>query len=296
MNSRINKLSLIFLLGLGLMLSTIPSKAEANVRAPLSTWLWDTAKIQTKGDEILSFLEKQNVKQVYLQVNSQIPVSAYKQFISKASRKYIKVHALDGAPDWVSPNGGQHLKSMFDWLRAYQRQALPQERFSGVHLDVEPYLHSSWNSDYDNSVLAYQKMLSNAKVYSGQLKLPLGADIPFWFDEKMYNNSYGKGDLASWVIRNVHYISIMAYRDQAVGPNGIIELVKNEVNLANKLGKAIIIGVETGQSYEAQYVSFYEEGQAYMFNQLQLVQSAYSKVRNVSFAIHYVDSWMAMKQ
>lgn len=271
-----------------------PSKVEAATNLSLSTWLWDTATIQSKGNEILSFLEKHQVNQVFLQVNNKIPSTGYKAFIAKATSKNIKVHALDGAPDWVGSKGETHVKSFFDWVKAYQKQALPNERFAGIHLDVEPYLHSSWNANYSKAVISYQTLLTNAKKYSQELTLPLGADIPFWFDEKTYNNKLGKGDLASWVIRTVDYVSIMAYRDQATGPNGIIELAKNEVLFATSLGKPVIIGVETGKSEEANYVSFYEEGQTYMFQQLEKVRATYS-TPNVSFAIHYLHSWMAMK-
>ncbi|ALC92404.1 hypothetical protein AM500_23530 [Bacillus sp. FJAT-18017] len=65
-----------------------------------ATWLWDTALIQLKPDEVIAYLNGNNANRVYLQINRSIPNAAYKQFISKASAAGIQLHALDGAPTY----------------------------------------------------------------------------------------------------------------------------------------------------------------------------------------------------
>lgn len=257
-----------------------------------STWLWDTEAIITQGDKILSFLQQNHVGQVYLQVNPQLNHNVYRSFIEKATNKKIKIHALDGAPNWVANGGNKHQDQFFAWIKQYQKSASSNQKFSGVHLDVEPYIASGWSTDYNGTVLSYQQLIKKAVQYSKQLNIPLGVDIPFWFDEKSFNNKFGKGSLASWVIQTVDSITIMAYRDKANGPNGIIELVSNEVDLCKKYRKPLIIGVETGESSEANYVTFYEEGQAYMLSQLNQVQATYPSQK---IAIHSLQSWMLMK-
>lgn len=287
-------LSLVLLMGFGpLQTLSQPIKAHANAGVPTATWLWNTSTIAAQGNEILSFAGNNQVKQIYLQVNKSIPFDTYKTFIQKATEKGIEIHALDGSPQWVSSKGSAYSKEFFNWVGNYQKSASQTQRFTGIHLDIEPYLYSGWNSKFKNTVLAYQNIINHAAVTSEQLGLTFGIDIPFWFDEIAYSNTYGKGNLANWAIKTTSFTTIMAYRDQAAGGNGIIELVRNEVQYASSLGKPIVIGVETGKSEEANLVSFYEEGAAHMYSQLSLVKSAYPQP-DVTFAIHHLHSWMIM--
>ncbi|CEG25614.1 hypothetical protein BN1002_00429 [Bacillus sp. B-jedd] len=253
---------------------------------PRATWLWNTTLIETQPDEVLAFLGENNANQVYLQINRNISITSYKQFIAKASALGIKVHALDGAPNWVSGSGTTYLNQLMGWVKTYQAEALPAEKFSGIHLDVEPYLYSGWTSNYKATVLAYQNLLLNAKSQARQLGLPIGADMPFWFDEHSYNNKIGKGNLANWVIQTVDSPTIMAYRDTAPA---IANIISTELQMANAAGKTLIIGVETGATSEGDFITFYEEGKAYMEGELAQVGG------NLTFAIHYLESWMAMK-
>ncbi|QOR67004.1 amidase [Cytobacillus suaedae] len=263
---------------------------------PRSTWLWDTTEIVNNSDEILTFLVDKKVKVVYLQVNPTVSIEAYKAFINRATSNQIQIHALDGAPDWVAPKGITHQRSFFTWVEGYQAEALETERFTGIHLDVEPYLYSGWTSNYKKTVLSYQNLLSEAVLEAEQLNLPIAFDIPFWFDEKNYNNTFGKGNLASWVIQKAGHVTIMAYRDQALGQNGINELVQNEMNEARKYNTQVTIAVETTPSSEATYVTFYEEGLEHMEQQLRIVRDQYADYSSFSgFAVHSIAGWMNMR-
>lgn len=274
--------AILFLLAAGSMANPIV-KAEGTPRA---TWLWDTSLIESQPDEVLAFLQENNANQVFLQINRNISIDSYKRFISKASALGIKIHALDGAPGWVSGKGGAYLNQFMGWVASYQGEAAPEEKLSGIHLDVEPYLYSGWTSNYKATVLTYQNLLLNAKAQSSQLGLHLGADMPFWFDEHSYNNKIGKGNLANWVIQTVDFPTIMAYRDTA---GAITDIISNEVRMAQNAGKTLIVGVETGASSEGNFITFHEEGKAYMEGELAAVGGSHV------FAIHYLESWMNMK-
>jgi hypothetical protein len=280
---------MLTLLVVGSLVNPFDSKVNAE-GTPRATWLWDTALIQSKPDEVLAFLSESNANQVYLQINISIPNSSYRQFISKASAIGIQVHALDGAPNWVSSKGSTYLNTFFSWVKNYQATAAPAEKFTGVHLDVEPYLFSGWTSNYKSTVLSYQNILLSAKSQAAQLRLPLGADMPFWFDEYTYNNKIGKGNLAQWVISTVDSPTIMAYRDTAPA---IADIISNEVNMARAAGKTLVIGVETGATSEGDFITFHEEGKMYMEGELSAVQTQYGG--NLVFAIHYLESWINMK-
>jgi hypothetical protein len=257
-----------------------------------ATWLWNPWEIVSDETGTLSFLEQKQVNKVYVQIDRDIPMNVYRSFITKASVKGIYVYALDGAPGWVAPKGYRNQDVLMNWLKTYQAGSIASQKFAGIHLDVEPYLYSGWNSNRATTVKSYQALLTMANTSAAALKLPLEADLPFWFDEVTYNNTYGKGNLAEWVITKTNSVTIMAYRDTA---DAIIEIVKNEVAFAGKHNKAVVIGVETGATDEGDMISFYEEGEAYMNNQLASVATHYSSVPGYKgMAIHHVGSWKTM--
>ncbi|MGM0843389.1 MAG: amidase [Bacillota bacterium] len=265
----------------------------ALVKQDRATWLWDPWLIVKDEEGTIAFLESKKLNKVYVQIDSEIPITVYQNFIESASAKGMKIYALDGAPDWVAPRGYISQNILMKWLEAYQEEASSQQKFSGVHLDVEPYLYSGWNSKRGATVKSYQALLLRAKNAADKLNLPLEADMPFWFDEISYGNVYGKGLLAEWVIKNMDGVTIMAYRDSSAM---IIDIVKKEVEWAGKYFKPLVVGVETGETSEGDAISFYEEGESFMNEQLQGVKDYYRNTAGFGgTAVHHVGSWMTIK-
>jgi hypothetical protein len=267
--------------------------AKAAGMEDYATWLWNPWMIVDDESGTLAFLGSKGLNKVYLQIDRDIQQSVYRSFIEKASAKGIKVYALDGGPNWVAPEGYLSLNQLINWVKTYQGESSPLQQFAGVHLDVEPYLYSGWSSNQAATIKTYQALLLRAKSSTASLNISLEADLPFWFDEISYKNTYGKGILAEWVIANTSGVTIMAYRDTATM---IIELVKNEVGYAGKYNKKLVIGVETGQTNEGNMISFFEEGEAYLNQELEKVKSFYAGTPGYSgIAVHHVGSWLTMK-
>ncbi|KOP78343.1 amidase [Lysinibacillus sp. FJAT-14745] len=289
----LSKTIIAFIVTIVSTLGLTMGKVDAMAMQDKATWLWDTTKIVEDESGVLSFLESKHINKLYLQINSDIASNYYKSFIDKATAKGIKVYALDGSASWVSAEGYEMQDQLFDWLHTYNENAAATEQFSGVHLDVEPYLNSGWSLNQGNTIESYQALLTKAKEGTEQLQIPLEVDMPFWFDEIAFSNQYGNGILAEWVIDQVNSVSIMAYRDTA---KDIIKIVENEIEYAQKVNKSVVIGVETGASDEGKNITFYDNGEAYMNKQLARVHQHYANKTSYSgFAIHHVDSWMNMQ-
>ncbi|MDN5709514.1 MAG: amidase [Planococcus sp. (in: firmicutes)] len=258
-----------------------------------ATWLWNPWMFVEDEGAVLTFLENKNVNKVYVQIDRDIPKNTYRSFVAQAHARGIAVFALDGAPSWVAPKGYTNQNMLMNWLGTYQSGSTEQASFDGIHLDVEPYLYSGWNSNRAATVKSYQSLLQRAIVSSAQLNLPLEADMPFWFDEIPYKNTFGSGLLAEWVIANTDGVTLMAYRDSAPM---IIEIVKTEIAMAEKYGKNVVVGVETGVTDEGSIITFAEEGEAFMNVQLAEVAAHYSGHSSYEGnAIHHVGSWMTLK-
>jgi len=266
--------------------------AEAADRDVRATWLWNPWMIYNDEAGTLAFLESKQLNKVYVQIDADIPKAVYRSFIEKAAAKGMRIYALDGAPGWVAPKGAVYQDQLMSWIKTYQTGSTAAQKFAGIHLDVEPYLYSGWKTNQATTVKAYQALLTKAKNSAAALNLPLEADMPFWFDEVSYKNTYGKGVLAEWVIAKTDSVTLMSYRDSAPL---IIDLVKNEMAYGQKYGKKVVVGVETGQTDEGNSLSFYEEGEAVMNAQLSLVNSHYAGHPGFGgIAVHHVDSWKTL--
>lgn len=92
------------------------------------------------------------------------------------------------------------------------------------------------------------------------------------------------------------YVTIMDYRDFAEGPDGIIENGQNEVDHGSSIGKKVVIGVETYDvPGDPEFVTFYDEGEAYMNQELEKVEAYFaSSDRYGGLAIHYYTTYKNM--
>lgn len=282
----------ILVIFFSIVLLSIFGKADEMSTKDQSTWLWSTSMIVNNEARTLEFLENKKINKVYLQIDCNISSSVYQDFIEKSLIKGIKVYALDGSPIWVSSEGYQKQDQLMAWLGSYQQKSATHQQFAGIHLDVEPYLNSGWETNREQTIKLYQDLLIRAKEHATHLGLPLEVDMPFWFDGISYSNQYGDGILAEWVIDQVESVTIMAYRDTAAK---IVEKVESEIAYAEKVNRSIVVGVETDASNEGQKITFYEEGEEYMNEQLALVQNSLrDRTAFNGIAIHHVDSWMSM--
>ena len=266
------------------------SESTPEVRA---TWLWNPWMFVKDEAGTLAFLESKQVNKVYVQIDRDISKAVYRSFIGKAKAKGIEIYALDGAAAWVAPKGYTNQNQLMNWLTNYQNNTATNAQFSGVHLDVEPYLYSGWNTNRATTIKSYQSLIQRANASTAKLALPLEVDMPFWFDEIKYKNTFGTGLLAEWVIANTNSVTIMAYRDSAPM---IIDIVKNEMTMAQNYGKSIVVGVETGVTDEGSIITFAEEGETFMNQQLAEVATHYAG--NPAYkgnAIHHVGSWMTLQ-
>lgn len=283
-------LSMVFTMNLG--------KTEAAINAPeKATWLWHTKDIIDKADEQLAFLVEQDATVVYLQVNRSIKAKEYYTFIQKANDLGIEVHALDGSSKWVRTSDQSKAIKFFEWVADYQKKAPHNAKFTGIHLDVEPHVLKEWKTMYDEVVLNYQNLLVVSNEWAKAMELPLVVDIPFWFDKRFYDNQYGNGVLSEWIIDHTDGVTIMAYRDKAIGSNGIIELSRTEMDYAATVGKYVSIAVNTKKSSEGEYLTFYEETNKEMIEQLAIVENEFQNTASFDgFSIHSIDHWMNMKR
>lgn len=276
-----------------LSLHTSKTYADKKIEKERSVWIWNPKILLDESKDPLTFLESKQINKVYLQIDATISKPIYQNFIEIAHSKGIQVAALDGDAHWTTKESTHSLDQFLKWLEQYQKESTDAQQFRGIHLDIEPYTTPLWDKNRMKAIENFQQLVLQAKEKAHQLSIPLELDIAFWYDEVKYHTKYGRGVLSNWTINNSDSVTIMAYRDYS---NGIIRSVKHEIAYAKRVGKKVVIGVETMKSAEGNRVSFFEEGEEYLNTHLKNVHSYYSNRQSFNgIAIHHLESWMEMK-
>ncbi|MBY0205347.1 MULTISPECIES: hypothetical protein [Paenibacillus] len=269
--------------------ATIHGKLDRPVRG---TWVWDTTQIRNNAQDILSFAKANNINTIYLQMNRDIKIPEYKNFIRLARAQNIAVDIMDGRSAWGLTESREQIASFMDWIEAYQAQALANEKFAGIHLDIEPHVHPQWKINQASVITQWQGNVNYIVDRAARMKMPVAADLPFWLDN--YKIPGSTMAVSSWMIRKFDSITIMAYRDTAAA---IYNVAKDELIDAASVGKKISIAVETKQSKEGDFITFYEEGDAYMEEQLKLVEKMASAHASFNgFSVHEYSSWKTLRK
>ncbi|WLR49099.1 hypothetical protein LC065_08035 [Halobacillus litoralis] len=277
-------------------------------------WAWfpnEDINTEESREEMVSFAEEKGVNVIYLNIGARedLPYiqkhpEQYQAFIQLAHANGIEVHALDGAAEWaLAENRHVALSRLFDVLD-YNRTVEEDEKFDGIQFDIEPYLLDEWDTDERTEVIdQYLKGLHviDSIVQSPKMKsdFEFMVAMPFWFDGEKYETTY-KGvtqPLSDHVMDTVSDgVAIMAYRDFAEGRDSISYHTEHEVDYANQIGSKVILGVETQYLEPYEKVSFFEEGEAYMNEQLQILDELYENEPSYAGqAIHKYQSYQTMK-
>ncbi|WP_163536605.1 S-layer homology domain-containing protein [Gracilibacillus sp. YIM 98692] len=246
-------------------------KTEKNV------WIWDRTAISETPDETINFLVQHHVDNLYLHFNPLIKES-YPYFIQKATENGMKVHALMGAPKWGLEANVSDGKHRIDLVREYNENAPADGKFIGIHFDIEPHVLDEWDQDRADAVQQWVNAAQEYIEYAKEFGFTVGTDLPFWTDgpsvEPYYPHFYQK------MIDMNDYVTVMAYRNTALGSNSITSLSENEVLYADS--PKVEIGVELNPHY-LDYVSFDNKTNLEMEEELALVRDYYKDLKAIGF-------------
>ncbi len=261
-----------------------------DVPPPRDVWLWNREVILTPGGraQVLQFAREQRVRAIYIE--SPVLLSNYPNtlstFIAEAATYGIQVELLMGDPRWALSSYHDDAISLAQQAVAFTLQ-LTGPRPIGLHVDVEPYALPEWTTDRNGTANQYLDLLEKLQAEVQGTPLILTVDIPFWYDGVTVTRNGQTRSMHMWTIDMVDRVTIMAYRDHAQPPDGIIDHVSNEIAYANTRGKRVVIGVETQCGLWPEKISFCEEGLAAMESALAEVQSTYRSAPAFdNFAVH----------
>lgn len=243
--------------------------ADPITRDPVvrGTYIWEAHEVIRNSQEILDFAKEKNLNWLYVRLDLEQPYTKYSSFVKQAAAAGIEVHALGGHPIWALEENRPRMMRLVNYVKNYNRAVEGDERFHGIHLDIEPYVLPAWR---ENSQQVISEWTANLDAFVTELKkdsnLEASMDMAVWLDK--YKVTGQDMSLSKWMINRMDHVSLMAFRDVAEGSNGIVAVSKEEIAFADELGKPIKISVEIKASHEGDHISFYEEGAAYMEEEL----------------------------
>ena len=220
----------------------------------------------------------------------------YRQFNRLAHRSGIAVHALAGDPRWGK---AQYHHIPLEWVKSVRQlnaHSTQEERFDGIHTDVEVYLLSKTWSEHPEVLLGGYLDL-NAKIASELANDPLtfGVDVPFWFDDDTSYRILWNGNIkvpTQHVLDTVDTVTVMAYRNFSEGSDGTIHLVSLELDYADRLGKQVVIGQETQTDLYPSYITFGGTSCKTLSREMEKVERAVGHRPSFGgFAIHHYESY-----
>ncbi|NEE02742.1 Ig-like domain-containing protein [Phytoactinopolyspora halotolerans] len=185
----------------------------------------------------------------------------------------------------------------------YNLSSADDERFDGVNVDIEPYIHSDFRArkpELQRQWLDILETMIERRDAAGS-GLVFGPAIPRWLDTSDCCDAIewkGETKPLSEHMQDLNdYISIMNYRDTADGGAGLVAQMRNEIAYAESIGKpnSVVSGVETldivGRSGDPETITFREEGRTALERELDTLYAAYADSPAFGgVAMHHYDS------
>jgi len=262
--------------------SDLPAQAGVAAAMPRAMWAWETEPILLDLDyrkKLLNLCKKENIGmlwvqldysfdpdvQVYVQNQPPPPVKCIlkhpdklRDFLREAHQAGLKVHGLDGFPEFAQKEYHQVPLAIVDAVLEFNKNSKPDERYDGIHFDNEPYLIIGWY-DWDRRKQILKEFLDLSveiqKRVHTQPGMVFGIDIPFWWQEKDEKTGKINGLVAyngvekpasHHCIDLLDNIGVMDYRDTADGADGIIAHGRDLMEYADKTKKGkVYLGIET---------------------------------------------------
>lgn len=242
--------------------------AVAIVAAPKAAsdrtlWVWDAAPLlhdtRARG-AFFDFCRARGITIAWIQVSVRSgaldAAPDWQRLLADAHAAGLRVHALDGAPDYVLRHNHGTVIEIVDAIARFNTQAPATSRFDGVHLDNEPYLLPEWHDPAARERLLadYMELNEIIEKKTNGAGLEFGVDIPFWWQSRDSETGDAVGAVEFRGVRKaasyhlldlVDNVGIMDYRNVAEGADGLIAHATDLLRYANTAQTRVFIGVET---------------------------------------------------
>jgi hypothetical protein len=231
---------------------------------PRAIWIWEGESYALLDNDAaartaIAFLKDKAIGTAYVYADAyegRNPIATqparYRTLIRRMHAAGLKVQALLGSgylhtERYLLPDHRRAAQAMLQRVLDYNAAAAPEERFDGISLDIEPHILDAWSSR-KMELLGHYLDMSDALMRQKNAvapTLPMGPAIPFWYDGIPIEWKGRRKPMNEHVQDLYDYVALMDYRDHAEGGDGIVSHARDELDYGAKIGKPVVIGVET---------------------------------------------------
>lgn len=229
-----------------------------------------------KYDRLMIKLQEMGIHSVFLSTsvgvlgdNGPIYTSRVKDFNKQAHFRNITVHAMY-LQSYVYIDDYKSAIVATDKVIDYNNNATVEERFDGVHLDVEPHTHPDWSSqdgylpgstvnenimqNFIGLLDTLQSQLENA-VQNGSDTLYSSADQTYWIHDKVESGNLNTGHI-NHLLEHVDFVTLFDYTDD---DDKLVRFVSAEINAAFR-PNSVVIALKTTDDRINPDQTFYDNG------------------------------------
>lgn len=258
------------------------------------TWVWRSIEIE-RPEQVLAFLIKAGINEIYLVYDPRRNFSQYRTFVNKSQNVGIRVALIGAQARWVLQDYFSERDKFFSFFEHYQADSQDNERFYGMHMDIEPHQLPEWQNRNEETVQGFCDFVHLSRQFADRTGSLLEMDIPCWFDQFTCWDSNGDSiNLTELCIRHADTTLFMSYRDNA---RAALEFAQTGLKLAELYKKNISLAFETGHIYEEINITFDHLGTLPLKTELknlrQIVEREYP-LSNIGYAVHHYNSWVKL--
>lgn len=249
-----------------------PSPASAQHPAPgRGLWVWKTDQLlgtanRDEADRLIQFCARHQIRDVFFSIDldesaapkdTLLHAASTRDFLVRAHRAGLRVEALAGTPEWAATVNHPLALGVIAAVGAFNRAGKANERFDGVHFDVEPYLLVGYaDPAYRPGLLKqYLELIAESVAHAHADGLTFSCDVPAWFypahaaeNPTLLVDFQGKREPVGEHLSDLlDTVTIMDYHNEADGAGGIIAAGLPALDYAASLGRKIRVGLETSR-------------------------------------------------
>ena len=161
-----------------------------------SIYIWDNIFDNYKLPFLLSYIEKEDFKNVIVSYNQKQNNNELKRnFIDTLFNKGVNVEIMTGKNSLLGSNPVPYYDSI--------TQSLDFNKISALHLDVEPHTFDDWSSNKTKYLDQYIELLDKSLIFCDKNEIKLSVSIPLHFPKEYIDKIY----------QRCHLVYFMAYEN-----------------------------------------------------------------------------------
>jgi len=235
------------------------------------------------------------IKTVFALIDRGMGNDAWQSFMTRCNEKGISVEALMGDPQWIinkSTDNGPTLQRQLDWIKQYHNNVPKNARFTGIHMDVEPWVVKGWDTNQEAYVNSLVSIADRVTSFAKTANLSVTADLPFWAHSIPCKGS----TLGTCMLARLDAATFMTYRNTA---QNLIDLATPLLKTAETAtpNKRVWLSVETKADVEeAELISYAGKSVGTLLDDMATAEKFAAQYKNFAgIAIHHYKDFIALR-